>query len=93
MEYWDTVWDKNDIEEYRKYIIGYENIQNVMTREFKKHGCHTVCDAACGFGANSLILQSNGFDVFGFDISENSVWITKELLAAYGIGGNRFKTA
>lgn len=93
MEYWDAVWDKNDIEEYRKYIKGYENIQNVMTREFRKHGCHTVCDAACGFGANSLILQSNGFDVFGFDISENSVWITKELLAAYGIEGDRFKTA
>lgn len=93
MKYWDTVWDKKDIEQYRQYIRGYENVKNVMVREFQKHNCRIVCDAACGFGANSLILQSNGFDVWGFDISETSVWITKELLAPYGIQKERFKTA
>lgn len=93
MKYWDTVWDKNDIEQYRQYIKGYENVKNVMVREFQKHNCRIVCDAACGFGANSLILQSNGFEVWGFDISETSVWITKELLAPYGIQKERFKTA
>ena len=93
VKYWDTVWDKNDIEKYRQYIKGYENVKNVMVREFQKHNCRVVCDAACGFGANSLILQSNGFDVWGFDISETSVWITKELLAPYGIQKERFKTA
>lgn len=92
MKYWDTVWDKKDIEQYRQYIKGYENIKNVMIREFQKYNCRIVCDAACGFGANSLILQSNGFDVWGFDISETSVWITKELLAPYGIPKERFKT-
>lgn len=93
MEYWDTVWKKEDIGQYRQYIKGYENIDNLMVREFKKHNCHTVCDAACGFGANSLILWSNGFDVWGFDISQDSVWITKQLLAAYGIRKEQFKTA
>lgn len=93
MQYWDTVWDKKDIEQYRQYIKGYENVKNVMVREFQKHNCRIVCDAACGFGANSLILQTNGFDVWGFDISETSVWITKELLAPYGIQKERFKTA
>lgn len=93
MQYWDTVWDKNDIENYRQYIKGYENVKNVMVREFRKHNCRIVCDAACGFGANSLILLSNGFDVWGFDISETSVWITKELLAPYGVQKERFKTA
>lgn len=47
----------------------------------------------CGFGANSLILLSNGFDVWGFDISADSVWITRELLASYGMRGEQFKTA
>ena len=93
MQYWDTVWNKKDIEEYKQYLKGYENVKNIMVREFQKHNCHTVCDAACGFGANSLILQSNGFDVWGFDISESSVWITKELLAPYGIQKEHFKTA
>ncbi|MDE6641876.1 MAG: methyltransferase domain-containing protein [Acetatifactor sp.] len=93
MAYWDTVWSKEDLENYKKYIKGYENVQNMMVREFQKHNCHVVCDAACGFGANSLILQSNGFDVWGFDISESAVWITKELLAPYGIRREQFKTA
>lgn len=93
MKYWDTVWDKNNIEQYRQYIKGYENVKNVMVCEFQKHNCRIVCDAACGFGANSLILQTNGFEVWGFDISETSVWITKELLAPYGIQKERFKTA
>lgn len=93
MKYWDTVWNKEDIEQYRQYIEGYKDIKNVMVRIFQKYNCHIVCDAACGFGANSLILQSNGFDVWGFDISEDSVWITRELLAPYGIEKGQFKLA
>ena len=93
MKYWDTVWHKEDIENYKHYIKGYENVKNIMVREFQKHNCHVVCDAACGFGANSLILQSNGFDVWGFDISESAVWITKELLTPYGVRREQFKTA
>ena len=93
MKYWDTVWHKEDIENYKHYIKGYENVKNIMVREFQKYNCHVVCDAACGFGANSLILQSNGFDVWGFDISESAVWITKELLTPYGVRKEQFKTA
>lgn len=93
MKYWDTVWHKEDIENYKHYIKGYENVKNIMVHEFQKHNCHVVCDAACGFGANSLILQSNGFDVWGFDISESAVWITKELLTPYGVRKEQFKTA
>lgn len=93
MKYWDTVWNKEELESYKKYLKGYENIKNRMVLEFQKHNCHIICDAACGFGANSLILQSNGFDVWGFDISPNAVWIAKELLAPYGIQKDQFKTA
>lgn len=93
MNYWDTVWNKKDLEQYKHYIKGYENVKNIMVHQFQKHNCHIVCDAACGFGANSLILHSNGFNVWGFDISENSVQITKELLAPYGIQTKQFKTA
>lgn len=93
MKYWDTVWNKKDLEEYRRYVEGYKDVKNIMVLEFQKYGCRIVCDAACGFGANSMILQSNGFDVWGFDVSEDAVWITKELLAPYGIRKERFKKA
>lgn len=91
--YWDTVWKKEDLEEYRRYVEGFKGVKNVMVREFQKRGCRVVCDAACGFGANSMILQSNGFEVWGFDVSEAAVWITTELLASCGIQRERFKTA
>lgn len=91
--YWDTVWKKEDLEEYRRYVEGFKGVKNVMVREFQKRGCCVVCDAACGFGANSMILQSNGFEVWGFDVSEAAVWITTELLAFCGIQRERFKTA
>lgn len=53
MKYWDTVWQKEDIENYKHYIKEYENVK-MMVCEFQKHNCHVICDAACGFGANSL---------------------------------------
>lgn len=93
MKYWDTVWNKKDIEEYRQYILGYQNINNGMVREFQKHNCRIVCDAACGFGANSMTLLAHGFDIWGFDLSDDAVWITKELLDPYGIRKEQFKTA
>lgn len=91
--YWDEVWLKEDLELYRKYIAAYDGVENAMTRAFKANGCVKVCDAACGFGANSLVLLSNGFDVYGFDISSDSVWITAELLKSYGGTREHFKVA
>ena len=42
MKYWDTVWHKEDIENYKYYIKGYENVKNMMVREFQKHNRHLV---------------------------------------------------
>ena len=51
--------------------------------------CSKVCDAACGFGAYSAMLSVNGFSVSGFDISQNAVNLTIDLLnrnnLAYGM--------
>lgn len=91
--FWDEVWNKKDIEEYRQYLTKYENISNRMTDVFHENGCKVICDAACGFGANSLVLLQNGFEVYGFDIAENSVWITTHLLDSYGIKSEQYKKA
>lgn len=91
--YWNKIWDKKDIEVYRKYITGYAGLDNCMTRELMAHGCVDVCDGACGFGANAMTLLSKGFNVYGFDISENSVWLAAELLKDMGIKAEQFKVA
>ena len=92
-KYWNTVWNTADIEEYRNYIAGYNQLQNDMVAVFRANGVYKVCDAACGFGANSLVLHSNGFQVYGFDIADASVKITTALLTEYGLHENRFKKA
>ena len=43
-----------------------------------------VCDAACGFGAHTLALASNGFEVSAFDISKTAVELTSLALNKYG---------
>lgn len=89
-EYWNTVWNIKDIDEYRKYLVKYNHIENDMIKIFKDAKIHDICDAACGFGANSLALYSNGFNVSGFDISEEAVKLTNTLLFEYGMKEKRF---
>lgn len=52
-----------------------------------------MCDAACGFGAHTLALASNGFAVSAFDISPRAVALTAAGLQKYGYSGAAVKTA
>ena len=92
-EYWDEVWAKPDFDEYRKYVD--RHISALDTYEFISHfqsnRISSICDAACGFGAYSIMLCIKGFQLSGFDISANSVNLTKAMLAAYNCTYNDYK--
>lgn len=90
-DYWNTVWKLSDLEEYRTYLSGFYKLQNNIIKTFKDHHVKTICDVACGFGSFALALSSNGFDVYGCDISEEAVLLTTQLLAEYGIDAGRFQ--
>lgn len=92
-EFWEDCWKQRTADEYAVYLSEYNNKQDPIVDLLKQHGVQTVCDAACGFGAYSLMLASNGFQVEGFDISPTSVEVTKTLLRKYDIDSSNYKAA
>ena len=67
--YWEKCWIEDDSDELYGFLKGYYKLNSKEIELFKESGVHTVCDAACGFGAYSLALASNGFDTYSFDLS------------------------
>lgn len=91
--FWETRWQGSTPDDYRAYLAPYYQRQDPIIDLFRQHNIRHVCDAACGFGAYSLMLASAGFTVEGFDIAPTSVGITRTLLASYGVDVSGFKTA
>ncbi len=88
-EYWDNEWKNAEISEYEKYINPNGNPK--FFDIFKKHNISYVCDAACGFGAYSVMLNNSGYKTAGFDISEHSVNLTKDILKHFGCNNDNYK--
>ncbi len=83
-DFWEKCWQEEDKDALCRYLIGYRNLECAEIEFFKKAGVHSVCDAACGFGAYTLALASQGFSVESFDISDTAVRFTAENLKALG---------
>lgn len=82
--FWEKCWSKENIDALLPYLENYNNIKSDEIDLFQKENVKTVCDAACGFGAYTLALASNGFTVKAFDISENAAEIAHEGLKRLG---------
>lgn len=91
--YWNNCWIKEDTEELSEYLSKYITYQSEEIDIFKQYNIETVCDAACGFGAYSVALSSQGFTVYSFDVSEESVSLTKMGLDKYGYQSDRVQKA
>lgn len=76
--YWKKVWAGAEVEDYKKYIDLNGKCQFIEI--FKQNNLLRICDAACGFGKYSAIISKNNFDVSGFDISEEAVNLTRNML-------------
>ena len=81
--YWEKVWSDPDLQEYQIYILKYMHSEWSFIKLFHRDGIKLVCDAACGFGAMSALLASNGFQIAGFDVAQSAVDLTKKLLHQY----------
>lgn len=91
--YWESRWSQTSAESLQEMLRPYNQGKDEILDVLKVHGVRHICDAGCGFGAYSLLLASNGFDVEGFDLSESAVAVTKELLGSYKIDGSRYRAA
>lgn len=83
--FWDDCWKQENPEKLYTYLDGYFQFKDRMIDIFKEHHVKTICDAACGYGAYSLVFASNGFHVKSFDISPFAAEITRRGLEKSGI--------
>ena len=81
---WEKLWGSADDEKLFSYLKKYDKYDGEEIAFFKEAGVKTVCDAACGFGAYTLALASNGFEVSAFDISTRAAAKAKEGLRRFG---------
>ena len=91
--YWEKCWHEENTTELDRYLECYRVVKREEIDIFKEHQLTKVCDAACGFGGYTLALAVNGFEVYGFDISNTAVEITKNGLKKYGIASENVKVA
>ena len=91
--YWESRWSQTTAESLKEVLQPYHQGKDEILDVLKAHRVRRICDAGCGFGAYSLLLASNGFDVEGFDLSESAVAVTKELLGNYKIDASSYRAA
>ena len=91
--YWESRWSQTSAESLKEVLQSYHQGKDEILDVLKAHRVRRICDAGCGFGAYSLLLSSNGFDVEGFDLSESAVAVTKELLGNYKIDTSGYRAA
>jgi len=89
--YWERCWKEEEPTELVKYLESYNGMKSREFDVFREHNVVKVCDAACGFGAYSLALATNGFEVYSFDISETAVKIATGGLKKYGVKSDNIK--
>ena len=91
--YWESRWSQTSAESLKEVLQPYHQGKDEILDVLKAHRVRRICDAGCGFGAYSLLLASNGFNVEGFDLSESAVAVTKELLGNYKIDASSYRAA
>lgn len=91
--YWESRWSQTSAESLKEVLQPYHQGKDEILDVLKAHRVRRICDAGCRFGAYSLLLASNGFDVEGFDLSESAVAVTKELLGNYKIDASSYRAA
>jgi len=89
--FWDRIWNDEKFESYREYIKFDKEYP--FLDFFKKYKVKNVCDAACGFGKFSVLCAKAGYKVSGFDIAENSITMTQDMMKDLGCKFNEYKTS
>lgn len=90
---WEDLWADTDSEALFSRLGRFYGLKSRVIDIFKDSGAVRVCDAACGYGAYSVALASNGFEVYSFDISPSAAMFTRAGLERYGLDSTRVRSA
>ena len=77
-------WESIFKEQGKVFLKPQEDMEEVI-RLLKKEKAKRVLDLGCGTGRHTVMLAKNGFDVYGTDISDKGMVLTKECLNKYGL--------
>ncbi len=80
MKDWDNAYRKEG--EIQSDVIA---LVQGTARKLKAEGAKKILDLGCGTGRHTVFLASNGFDVYGIDISESALGITRKNLEKMGL--------
>lgn len=83
MKQWNRIFKK-----YGKvFLKPQEDMVNIV-KLFKKHNVLKILDLGCGTGRHITYLAKKNFDVYGIDIAEEGIEITKKWLKKEGLEAN-----
>jgi SAM-dependent methyltransferase len=80
-------WDKIFKQYGRVFTEPHEDIPKIV-KLFKKKGVKRVLDLGCGSGRHLVYLARHGFEVYGIDISETGIKLSKEWLKEENLKAN-----
>jgi len=83
MEQWDKIFKKHG----KVFVDPDENMPRVI-KLFKKRGVKRILDLGCGTGRHVIYFAKQGFEVYGVDISEEALKITRNWLKKERIRAN-----
>ncbi len=75
MKQWNKIFKK-----YGKVFLKPQEDISKIVNLFKKHGVKKVLDLGCGTGRHTICFAKRNFDVYGIDIAEEGIEITKKWL-------------
>ena len=90
---WENLWSCEDGNALSGLLERFFKLKSRTFDIFRESGAVRICDAACGYGAYSLALASNGFEVYSFDVSPSAAALTRKALENYGFDSSRVKSA
>jgi cyclopropane fatty-acyl-phospholipid synthase-like methyltransferase len=85
-------WDSIFKEQGKVFTKPQEDMEQVI-KFLKKEKVKRVLDLGCGTGRHVVMLAKNGFDVYGTDISDKGMGLTKKWLDKSGLKANLKKSS
>jgi len=82
-----NTWNKTFKKKGKVFKEPQEDMPRVV-KLFKKYNIKKVLDLGCGSGRHLVFLAKNGFDVYGIDMAESGIKISKKWLEKEGLKAN-----
>lgn len=74
MKQWDKIYKEN-----KSYGASLDYMLE-MAKVFRERKVKRILDLGCGSGKHTIYLAKKGFEVYGFDISQNAIETARELI-------------